>query len=190
MLVVLDPNVLVAAAITPRGVCGQILGAAIDGRYSLRVSPMLLLELTEVLTRAKFRPYLTLADAERFVVLVGDIAELHSDDASRTGITRDPDDDYLVALDETASSDYLISDDRDVLDLPNPHPPVLSLATFLDLLTAAPNPGRPFGIRRTFTRSGQRRGHRCSCSPGCAPRWRAPSRRARRRAAAAPRWRH
>jgi predicted nucleic acid-binding protein len=34
---VLDPNVLVAAAIAPRGVCGQILDAAIDRRRPLLV---------------------------------------------------------------------------------------------------------------------------------------------------------
>ena len=37
-----DTNVLVAAAITPRGLCGRLLEAAIDGRWQLVTSPMLL----------------------------------------------------------------------------------------------------------------------------------------------------
>ena len=50
-----DTNGLVAAAITPRGICGRLLEAAIDGRWQLVTSPMLLAELEEVLSRDKFR---------------------------------------------------------------------------------------------------------------------------------------
>jgi hypothetical protein len=37
-----DPHVLIAAAIAPRGVCGQLLEAAIDDRWQPVVSPQLL----------------------------------------------------------------------------------------------------------------------------------------------------
>jgi predicted nucleic acid-binding protein len=48
---VADTNVLVAAAITPRGICGRLLEAGIDRRWQLVASPMLLIlaELEEVL---------------------------------------------------------------------------------------------------------------------------------------------
>ncbi|MDQ2723612.1 MAG: hypothetical protein M3Y19_09965 [Actinomycetota bacterium] len=39
-----DTNVLVAAAITPRGLWGRLVDAAIDGRWQMVVSPQLLLD--------------------------------------------------------------------------------------------------------------------------------------------------
>ncbi len=44
---VADTNVLVAAAITPRGLCGRLLDAAIDGRWQLVANPDLT-ELAEI----------------------------------------------------------------------------------------------------------------------------------------------
>jgi predicted nucleic acid-binding protein len=52
---VVDPGVLIAAVIAPRGVCGQVLTAALDRRYTHVASPALLAELEEVLLRPKFR---------------------------------------------------------------------------------------------------------------------------------------
>lgn len=135
---VLDPNVLVAAAIAPRGICGQVLNAAIDRSYSILVSPTLLLELAEVLARPKFRRYLTEEEAQRFVALVGDLAILCPDDPSRTDLTHDPDDDYLVALAQSTLADYLVSGDQDLLHLGSLEPSVLTPRAFLDLLAATP----------------------------------------------------
>lgn len=140
LVAVLDPNVLVSAALAPRGVCGQVLDAAVAGRFSLLVSPHLLLELAEVLARPKFRRYLSEDEAQRFVVLVGDLATLHPDGPSRTGLTRDPDDDYLVALAQSTSAGYLVSGDPHLLDVANPQPPILTPRAFLDLLATTPGP--------------------------------------------------
>jgi len=52
---VLDPNVLVSAAISPAGPPRQILTAWTDERFELIVSSALLAELAEVLARPKFR---------------------------------------------------------------------------------------------------------------------------------------
>jgi predicted nucleic acid-binding protein len=52
---VLDPNVLVSAAIPPVGPPAQILLAWADERFDLVISPQLLDELSEVLGREKFR---------------------------------------------------------------------------------------------------------------------------------------
>lgn len=66
-----DTNVLVAAAITPRGLCGRLLDAALDGRWQLVASPHLLAELSTVLAREKFRRWLTEDEAH-----LTDLAEL------------------------------------------------------------------------------------------------------------------
>lgn len=52
MLAVLDPNVLVSAAISTAGQPRQIINAWVDGRFELLASPALIDELTDVLARA------------------------------------------------------------------------------------------------------------------------------------------
>lgn len=71
-----DTNVLVAAAITPRGLCGRLLDAAIEGRWEPVVSPQLLAEFQSVLTRDKFRRWLSEDEASRFVADVAVLAEV------------------------------------------------------------------------------------------------------------------
>ncbi len=64
---VADTNVLVAAAITLRAICGRLLDAAIDERWHLVASPLLLVELDEVLARDKFRRWLSAQESAQFV---------------------------------------------------------------------------------------------------------------------------
>lgn len=52
--VVVDPNVLVAALISPRGAPAALYGALAGGRFELIASPLLLAELERVLSREKF----------------------------------------------------------------------------------------------------------------------------------------
>ena len=59
MRAVLDPNVLVSAAISGRGVPAEILRRWEDGEFELVVSAEILFELSEVLRRPSFRRYLT-----------------------------------------------------------------------------------------------------------------------------------
>jgi predicted nucleic acid-binding protein len=49
-------------------------------------------------------------------------------------VTRDPNDDYLVALAIAAQADALVSGDRDLTDLQDPPVSVLTPRTFLDRL--------------------------------------------------------
>ena len=49
-------------------------------------------------------------------------------------ISPDPDDDYLIALARAAGADYIVSGDSDLLDLTDPHPPVLTPRQFLNVL--------------------------------------------------------
>lgn len=126
-----DPNVLIAAVITPRGVCGQLLHAAIDGRWQPVVSPQLLAGLREVLARSTFRRWLTLDEARQFVRNVRDLAEGLPDPPPAARRSADPDDEYLLALAAVANVTALISGDRHLTELPNLNPPVLTPAAFL-----------------------------------------------------------
>lgn len=130
---VADTNVLVAAAITPRGLCGRLLEAAIDGRWQLVASPMLLTELETVLERDKFRRWLSEHEAARFVTDIRALCGVVPDPPSATSAqTSDPKDEYLLALAKVARVVALISGDPDLTELADLEPPVLRPATFLD----------------------------------------------------------
>jgi uncharacterized protein len=64
---VLDPNVLVSAAISPAGQPRQILTAWIDERFELIASPALLDELADVLARPKFRRHISASVVTEFL---------------------------------------------------------------------------------------------------------------------------
>jgi predicted nucleic acid-binding protein len=111
---VLDPNVLVSAAISPSGPPRQILTAWIQERFELIASRALLDELVDVLARPKFQRFITTAVAAEFI--------------------DGPADDNLIALARVAHADYLVSGDRHLLDLTGLDLPVLTPCQFLDLL--------------------------------------------------------
>jgi len=134
---VLDPNVLVSAAISPAGPPRQILTAWIDERFELIASPALLDELAEVLARPKFQRFITAAVATELIDGLATDAVTVADPPELPGVTPDPDDDYLVALARVAGADYLVSGDRHLLGLTDPDPPVLSPRQFRDLLDAS-----------------------------------------------------
>ena len=128
---VVDTNVLVSALVARRGVCGQLLDAGVDGRWRLVVSPLLLVELEGVLGRKKFSR-IAIAEVEQFVAAVQRHAEVVPDAPQPwPRVTRDPADDYLVALAQSAGADALVSGDLDLAELSDLSPPVMRPADFL-----------------------------------------------------------
>jgi uncharacterized protein len=132
--VVLDPNVLVSAAITD-GVSRRLLDLwRLHRAYELIVCPLLLEELQEVLERERFRPLITIEEVEVLLDLLRYEAIQAPDPTDVPAVTPDPDDDYLVALARAQDADCLVSGDRDLADLPEPEPPIRSPAELLQLL--------------------------------------------------------
>ena len=128
---VVDTNVLVAAAISPRGLCGRLLDAALDDRWQLVASPQLLAELSTVLAREKFRRWLTIDQASRFVDDVRALSDVLADPpASAQQVSADPKDEFLLALAKVADVAALVSGDAHLTDLADPDPPVLTPAAF------------------------------------------------------------
>ena len=77
--------------------------------FELVVSPRLLEELHGVLGRERFQRSISRFDeADAFVAAIGVDAILLDDLPAETGLTPDPDDDYLVGLARSAETDYLI----------------------------------------------------------------------------------
>ncbi|MGD9793553.1 MAG: putative toxin-antitoxin system toxin component, PIN family [Acidimicrobiia bacterium] len=110
--VVVDPNVLVSAAITS-GTSRSVVDAASTGVLVIVVCPLLVAELTAVLARERFERWRTRDRLDRYVADIISIAEHHPDPCPIAAVTRDPGDDYLVAL--AAAADAVIcSGDRDL----------------------------------------------------------------------------
>jgi putative PIN family toxin of toxin-antitoxin system len=136
---VADTNVWVAAAITPRGVCGRLLQAFLDGRWQPVLSPALIDELRDVLERPKFRRWISDEEAHRFVSDLQVLAEEVADPPARgPRRTIDPDDEFLVALVGAARVDALISGDPHLLEIQGADMPVVTPAAFLDRLSVEP----------------------------------------------------
>ncbi len=131
---VLDPNVLVAAAISPAGIPAACIRAFAEGRYDLVASPLLLTELRTVLRRQKFRAFLTLEDGDGFVDALARDASVVADPSDPPQVSRDPRDDYLVALARAAGAPVLVNGDDDLLELELPDVRIVSPRTFLELL--------------------------------------------------------
>jgi putative PIN family toxin of toxin-antitoxin system len=128
---VLDPGVLVSALITPNGSPAKLLARAHAGELELIVSPLLLGELEEVLSREKFRGYVDLDAVAEYMNVVRNVSLLASDPEDPPPLrSRDPDDDYLIALAHGQSA-VLVSGDSDLLDLAG-GAPICSPADFLD----------------------------------------------------------
>jgi hypothetical protein len=131
--VVLDPNVIISAALSPGGTPARAYELWRRGAFDLVVSPVLLWELEGVLRREKFTELLHPDEINQLLSVLHADAVLISDPDDVPEIrSADPDDDYLIALaGETRS--VLVSDDSDLLDLLD-QIPVYSPAEFLALL--------------------------------------------------------
>jgi putative PIN family toxin of toxin-antitoxin system len=132
--VVLDPGVLIAAVLSPKGAPAELLRRWLAGDYELVVSDKLLAELKRVLLRPKFRKYLSEAEAIEYVDLFHRLATAVPDPPEVHGLTPDPGDDYLVNLARAAKINFLVSGDPHLTDLSDPWPPVLTPRAFLERL--------------------------------------------------------
>ncbi len=135
---VVDPGVLVAALLSPKGSPAGILVAWLEGRFELIASRRLLSELRAVLLRDKFRSYVSREQALAYIDLFDKFATVAPDPPVQRGLTPDPGDDYLVSLARSSRTDFLISGDPHLTRLPKPHPPVLDPKAFLELLRKSP----------------------------------------------------
>jgi len=129
--VVADANVLVSAILQPQGAPGRILHAWRDGAIELVVCPALLRELSDVLARKRLRERVSAQEAEALVSLLRQQAELRADPIFEPGLTRDPKDDYIVALALATRAACVVSGDEDLLAPRQSEPPVYRPADFL-----------------------------------------------------------
>jgi putative PIN family toxin of toxin-antitoxin system len=133
---VLDVNVVVSAALAPRGAPAEILQAWLDGEFEFVASELLLSELIRALAYPKLSSRITTSEATALVELIRREAILAPDPES-VPETRSPDpgDDYLISL-ATATRAVIVSGDEHLLCLTEVLP-VYSPAGFLAMLIEA-----------------------------------------------------
>ena len=136
MRAVVDVNVLVSGILSAKSASAEILRANRDGQFELVVSELLLAELTRTLTYPRLRKRIPAEKAAAFVNWVREHGIVSEDPAGPPPVgSRDPDDDYLLALaiDRRA---YLITGDQDLLVLAH-ELPILTPAQFATKLREA-----------------------------------------------------
>ena len=129
MRAVVDVNVLISGVLSANGPSAEILRSSRDGLFELVVSEMLLAELRRALGYPKLRKRIPPEKAAAFANWVSDHGALAEDPASPLPVgSRDPDDDYLLAL-AISRRAYLVTVDQDLLVLPDDLP-ILTPAQF------------------------------------------------------------
>lgn len=119
MRVVLDTNTVISG-IFWGGHPRQILEMARSGTISICTSQALLDELLDVLSRPKFGARLTTSvnlTAEEVVADYAALAEIVAVQAVERVVPDDPDDDEVIACAVAAEASYIVSGDKDLLDL-------------------------------------------------------------------------
>ena len=74
-------------------------------------------EIEEQATKTKFAKYFTAEQASLLLELLAEVGTIHADNDLKQTISRDPDDDYLLALARTAKANVLLTGDEDLLVL-------------------------------------------------------------------------
>lgn len=135
---VLDTNVYVAGLLAPHGTCAELLRATADARFDPVVCPVLLDELSAVLSRPKFARRISAHDAESFTRWLARTAVVSPDPNEIPSVSPDANDDYLVALAIASGSPVLVSGDEHLLGLKITTPRVISVAAFAGVLRELP----------------------------------------------------
>ena len=131
MRVVLDTNVFVSAAIQS-GASHRIIKHLIgENSDELIICDEILSEIRDVLfSRPRLRKWISLIDAERYVEMLQLRFNFVPNPADIIPLSRDSDDDYILALAQRERAEYVISGDKDLLVLQVPELPILTPAEF------------------------------------------------------------
>jgi hypothetical protein len=132
---VLDPNVIISAALSSSGAPAEVLARCARGEFELVVSDALLHELARALSYSKLRQAIPSEDADALRRLIGALGVTAPDHSKPHAVRSvDPGDDYLIVL-ASAQRAALVSGDKHLLDLAD-EIPIFSPREFLALLGA------------------------------------------------------
>jgi hypothetical protein len=114
MRVILDTNVLLSGLMSPGGVPCRLVEGWLDHRFILVSHAIQLDELREVTRRDKIRARLRPSEAGRLINQIEALADM-VERLPAVEHSRDPRDDFLLALSEAANADLLVTGDKDDL---------------------------------------------------------------------------
>jgi putative PIN family toxin of toxin-antitoxin system len=139
MRVVLDTVVFVRALINPKGRWGRLLFDVSD-RYVIVSSPEIIKEILEVINRPELRR--RFPEMARLPPLARVLSKLEDADVveprNRLSVCHDPHDDKFFECAVAGHADYIVSEDRDILDIPQYDGiKTVSAAQFLELLSSS-----------------------------------------------------
>jgi putative PIN family toxin of toxin-antitoxin system len=122
--VVIDTNLWLSGLMLPTSVPGHIVRAASEGTITAVLSDPLWEELRLALAYPKVRRRIRLADGEiaRYLAELRYMTELVDIAGTRVRVLRDRGDDIVLATFLASGADYLLTGDRDLLDLADRHP--------------------------------------------------------------------
>ena len=133
MRAVVDPNVIISAALSPGGSPGRLFKSWLEGAFELVVSNKVLAELERALNYPKLAMRITQEEAIELLDLLERGGTTVEDPTAPPDVrSKDPDDDYLIALASSTQS-VLVSGDSDLLELVG-RIPVRSPAEFLAMI--------------------------------------------------------
>ena len=113
--VILDTNVLLSRLLLPDSKTARVVRRFLD-RVQPIVSEETLGELAETLARPKFDPYVSRQDRQRFFELFARVAEWVPV-TTTIRLCRDPKDDKFLGLAVDGNADWIITGDKDLLEL-------------------------------------------------------------------------
>ncbi|MBN2392310.1 MAG: putative toxin-antitoxin system toxin component, PIN family [Anaerolineae bacterium] len=115
---VFDTNLLVSYLLVHRPPIAMLLDVHLaEGHFVLITAPELLAELARVLRYPRLQRYYDAATRDRFVALIAALSEIVELPETIPPISRDPDDDRVIACAVVGRADVIISGDKDLLTL-------------------------------------------------------------------------
>ena len=108
--------------------------AAFASRFEAILCPTLLAEIENVLNRPRLRKRISTEQSRAFVDDLSILLELVPDPSNTPAVTRDADDDYLVALALEHEAAWIVTGDKDLLEWEEQAPPAITPASFEELL--------------------------------------------------------
>lgn len=109
MQVVLDANVFISGLLSKQGPPGQILDAWVAGRFSLFISPPIMLEIQHVLTYPRIQERLEPEQAAQLITLLFSATEWVEGKLRLDVLTKDPSDNIYLACAIEAQADFLVT---------------------------------------------------------------------------------
>ncbi len=113
MRVVFDTNVLVAAFVT-EGLCSVLLARARRKNFDLFVCPKILKEFERILSEKIKAPQALIEEALRMIL---EASEVIQPSMTIQRVCRDEDDNEILACALSAEADYLVTGDKDLLEI-------------------------------------------------------------------------